>query len=370
MRIAPLSSALVGKKLARTIFTADGRPLLTAGTVLTPAFIQSLAQRGFQSVYVENELCPDIEVNDAINEMTRVKATSLVKETMEKAVLGYEISTKQVSSVVQEIIDDLHGNSDLVFTLSTIRSVDEYTFSHSVNVCVLAVIIGTALHYNKDDLHKLGVGALLHDLGKIHMPDLIRKKGPLTAEEWEVMKTHPRLGYDTLRSNFEISLLSAHVALQHHERMDGSGYPRGLKGEEIHEFGRIGAVADVYDALTSNRPYRAEIPAYEAANQLTGMAGDHLDPNLVTKLLSRIAAFPTGAIVLLSDRRLGVVVQQAPDSADRPTVRVLTDSDYQLKAPQDIDLREHPGLTITKILSDFPPRVQEQIARLKQAVRA
>ncbi len=366
MRIAALTNAIVGKRVAKTIFTADGRALLTQGTVLTPAFINSLKERGFQSVYIENELCPDIEVNDAINEATRVRATSIVMETMVKTLAGQEVNVGNIKNAVQDIINDLQGNSDLVFTLSTIRSIDDYTFAHSVNVCVLSLIIASSMHYTNDDLQKVGVGALLHDLGKISLAEVVKKPGPLTAEEWKAMKTHPRMGYDKLRENFEISLLSAHVALQHHERMDGSGYPRGLKGNEIHEFGRIAAVADVYDALTSNRSYRAEMPAYEAANNLMGMAGAHLDMDLVKRLLARVAVFPTGAIVLLSDRRVGVVASQSCEAPDKPVVRVITDAEYQLKPPQDIDLYKNPGLTISKILSDFPDKVKEQIGRLKK----
>ncbi len=363
MRIATVSSALVGKKLAKTIFTADGKALLSAGVTLTPALIESLRRRGFQSVYIQNELLPDLVVDDAVNEETRIKATAIVKQTMDDLAVGRRVNLSRVSKVVDSIIDDLQHNSDLVFSLSALRSVDEYTFAHSVNVCVLCGIIGTALHYSRDDLHKLGVGALLHDLGKVQMADLVRKPDRLTEAEWERMKTHAQVGFDILRANFEINLLSAHVAFQHHEHMDGSGYPRGLRGHEIHEFGRIAAVADVYDALSSDRSYRPRLDPVQVAEHLIKESGPHLDPEIVRKLLTRVALYPTGSIVVLSSRQVAVVVAQGAGDVARPRVKVVTDENYNMIEPQEIDLAERPDLVIKAVLADFPARVHEQLRR-------
>ncbi len=366
MRPAEVNSNLIGKKLAKTVFTADGRPLLTAGVTLTPAYLDALRRRGFTVVYVQNELLPDLEVDEALNSDTRVRATRIIKESMDRLAAGYEINVKAVSDAVNDILNDLTGNSDLVFSLSSLRSVDEYTFTHSVNVCAIALIAGQSLHYTRQDLHKLGVGALLHDIGKVQMGDIVRKPGKLSPEEWERMKTHPTIGYELLRTNFEISLLSAHVAFQHHERMDGSGYPRGLAGGDIHEFGRIGAVADVYDALASDRPYRKRLDPATLAAELQGMAGDHLDPEIVRKLLARMALYPTGSIVLLATRQVAVVVRQTMGDPAHPVVRVVTDSDYNLVEPFDVSLAEREDLTVHMILPDYPVRVQEQIRRRQQ----
>lgn len=371
MRPAEVNSSLIGKKVAKTIFTADGRPLLTAGVTLTPAYIEALLRRGFTVVYVQNELLPELVVDEALNSDTRVKATRIIRDTMDKLAAGHEINVRAVNEAVNDILNDLAGNSDLVVSLSSLRSVDEYTFTHSVNVCAIALIVGQALHYTRQDLHKLGVGALLHDIGKVQMGDLVRKPGRLTAEEWERMKTHPAIGYELLRTNFEISLLSAHVAFQHHERMDGGGYPRGLSGQDIHEFGRIGAVADVYDALASDRPYRKRLDPVSLAAKLGAMAGDHLDPEIVRKLLARIALYPTGSIVLLSTLQVAVVTRQTPGDPAHPVVTVVTDEDYNLVEPFELSLAEQPDVTVRMILPDYPVRVQEQIiARERLASRS
>ncbi len=361
MRPAEVNSGLIGKKLAKTVFTADGRALLTAGVTLTPAYLEALRRRGFTVVYVENELLPDLEVDEALNSDTRVKATRIIKESMDRLAAGHEINVKAVSDAVNDILNDLAGNSDLVFSLSSLRSVDEYTFTHSVNVCAIALIVGQSLHYTRQDLHKLGVGALLHDIGKVQMGDIVRKPGKLTAEEWQRMQTHPTIGYELLRTNFEISLLSAHVAFQHHERVDGSGYPRGLAGGDIHEFGRIGAVADVYDALASDRPYRKRLDPLALAAELQAMAGSHLDQEIVRKLLARMALYPTGSIVLLNTRQVAVVVRQTRGDPARPVVRIVTDSEYELVDPWEVSLAEREDITVRMILPDYPARVRDQI---------
>lgn len=363
MRIAALSPHLVGKRLARTIRDAEGKVLLAAGVALTPGYIKSLQQRGYRWVYVENELAPDITVTEAVNEETYQKALQVAKKTLESRALPAG-RLSEAKKVVQKIMTELEGNSELCYTMSVIRSVDEYTFEHSVNVCLLSLVIGAALHYSRDDLQNLGVGALLHDLGKIHMPDLVRKQGSLTPGEWERMKEHTTLGFNDLRRHFDLSLLSAHVAYQHHERLDGSGYPRGLKGGEIHEFGLISAVADVFDAMNADRPYRPRREPQETAEELRRQAGKTLHPEMVKKLLERVALYPTASIVLLSSGEIGVVAGQTSDPA-RPRVRIVADADYRLVEPYDLDLRERPNLTVRRLLEDYPEKVRMQMAQLR-----
>ncbi len=359
MRIAALSPHLVGKRLARTIRDAEGKVLLAAGMALTPAYIQSLQKRGFRWVYIENELAPDIVVTETVNEETYQKALQVARSALETRTLSPG-GLAEAKKVVKKIISELNGNSDLCCTMSVVRSVDEYTFHHSVNVCIFSLLIGSALHYSQDDLHRLGVGALLHDLGKIYMPELVRKPDSLTPGEWERMKEHPTLGFESLRRHFDLSLLSAHVAYQHHERLDGSGYPRGLKGGEIHEFGLISAVADVYDAMNADRPYRPRHDPQETAEELQRQAGKTLHPEMVKKLLERVSLYPTASIVLLSSGEVGVVVGQTDDPA-RPRVRIVADADYQLVEPREVDLRENPHLAVKKLLDDYPEKVRMQL---------
>ncbi len=366
MRIAAISPHLIGKRLGKTIVGADGRPLLTAGTVLTAAYLDALLRRGFSSICVEDELTEGIEVSDAVSEETRNKATAIVRETMERIGKGArDFNVGRARAVVNDIIAELHQNTDMVHDLSLLRSVDGYTFTHSVNVCLYCLIIGMSLGYSREDLLNLGLGALLHDLGKTQVADLVAKPAALSAEEFEKVKAHSTAGYDMIKERHEVSLLSAHVAFQHHERLDGSGYPRGLKGDEIHEFGRVAAIADVFDAASADKPYRKGLPPLEVAQALMTMAGSKLDPFMVRKFLAHIALYPTGTIVVLNGGKVGVVSGQNPADPARPVVRVLTDDDGNLTKPRELDLATNPEVQIRAVLTDYPARIYEQLRELK-----
>jgi len=361
LRAVPLERA-IGKRLARTLYSSDGRVLLHAGTVLTDTYVQRLKLRGYISVYIMNELVPDLVVNDAITEVTRVKAMTRVSEAMAAIARGERIERGRVIDVVRKIISDLAESPDVLFCLSNIRSMDDYTFAHSVNVCVLAVMIGQALHFARSQLERLGVGALLHDIGKVKVPkSILQKPGRLTPHEFEVVMGHAEEGFNILRRHFDFSLFSAHVAFQHHERLDGTGYPRGLKGDAIHPFGRITAVADVYDAVTSDRVYRAKMPPHEALRMLKVEGKGRFDQEVVNKLMARVAAYPTGCIVKLSTGQLAVVVQQVAHAPDRPIVRVVTDDKYRVIEPEDLPLESCPEVTIEAVLDDFPNQVLRQL---------
>lgn len=357
----------MGKKLAKSIIPASRhrRPLLTAGTTLTPRSIEALRRRGYSTVMVENELIPGLEIPDVLCDETRAQALQVLSDTAARVHLDGEVGARPVKKAVEAILAELTGDLDLAFSLTAIRSVDEYTFQHSLDVCVYSVILGRHRGYSQDHLIRLGIGALLHDIGKVRMGELITKRGSLTETEWVRIKEHPRIGYDLLRSNFEISLLSAHVAFQHHERWDGTGYPRGLKRNEIHEFGLIAAVADVWSALTMDRPYRAAMDPVEAAETITGMAGTALDPDLTRALLSRVARYPTGSIVLLEDMRVGVVTAQESGRPERPVVTIAADGKGKLIEPEEIRLVNHSAVMIRRILPDWPVAIREKIARLK-----
>lgn len=332
------------------------------GTALTPAHVTSLLRHGYATVMVENELLPGIEVPEVVCEETRAKTLQSLSDAVQRIHLGREIEARPLQRAVESILEEVTENMDLAFSLSVVRGADEYTFHHSLDVCVYAILLGRARGYSFDDLLRLGVGALLHDLGKVQMVDLVQKKGSLTAEEWERMKEHPRIGYDLLRANFEISLLSAHVAFQHHEKWDGTGYPRGLQGAGIHEFGLIAAVADIWSALTADRPYRFGLDPLEAAEQLLGMAGKHLEAGLVNNLLSRVARYPTGSIVLLEDLRVGVVTAQEAESPERPQVTIVANRNGILARYQNLMLVEQPDVRIKRILPDWPKVIRDQIS--------
>ena len=361
----PIENA-VGRRLGRTIWSDDKKPLLTAGTVLTSGYIGALRRRGYKNVYVINEFAPDIQVDDAINENTRVRATFLVREAILSVSDGKKFDMDKVVSVVDQILEDLDSNPRLLVSLSTLRCHNDATFVHSVNVCVLSLLIGSSLYYPRRDLIKLGIGAILHDIGKAKIPSsLLSKPAPYTDDELLLISEHPKDGYIILRRLEECSVLSAHVAFQHHERLDGSGYPRKLRGTQIHRFARIAAVADVYDLISSGRNYGDQISPNRAADILLLLSETLFDGVAVRKLLEKVAIYPNGSVVRINTGQLAVVARQNQDMNERPVLRLLTDERCNALPPTELDLRLFRDIEIVSVLEDLPEKLRHSVPPVK-----
>lgn len=346
-------------KVARTVYSSDGYILLAAGVVLKERYIRQLKFFDVPAIYVEDDLLPDVEVEDVISEKTRVEAIITVKEMLtnvrQQVQSGkrFLLSGPKLKETVEDIIKDLLTRKKLIVNLNDIRSTDSYTFAHSVNVCVLAVLTGIALNFSKSQLLQLGMGALMHDVGKIIVPlEILNKPGRLTAEEYKIIQRHSEFGYEILQSQPGISKMSAKVAFEHHEKYDGSGYPLGLKGEEIHLYSRIVGIVDVYDALTADRVYRKGYLPHEAYEYLAATGGSMFDYDLVKVFLSHVAAYPVGTIVRLNTGEVGVVVETPIGMTTRPVVRVLYRDGHVLKKPYEIKLYESYRVLISDVLSD------------------
>jgi len=274
--------------------------------------------------------------------------------------INQRLNIKAVKEVVDSIIDELLANREVLFHLADIRSYDDYTFFHSVNVCILSLMTAITLGYNQLKLKELGIGALLHDIGKIRLSKkLLNKPEELTSEEYQLIRKHPEFGYQILRTYDDVPLLSAHVSLQHHERWDGKGYPRRLAGEQIHEYARIVAVADVYDALLADRPYRPAYSVNQAVTNISRMSNTYFQPRAVAALVSNIAVFPIGSVVMLSTGQTGIVVDVNSNYPTRPVVKVVYDQ-YGNKMPKshEVDLTRLNTVFIAKVLSE------EEICRI------
>ena len=223
---------------------------------------------------------------------------------------------------------------------------DNYTYSHSVNVDMLSVILGVACGLRDDELRKLSQAALLHDIGKTCVPiEIINKPGRLTEEEYAEVKNHPRYGYNMLRDNYEVSSVARNAILSHHENEDGSGYPRGLTSEKIHLFAKIIHVADVYDALTTKRVYKEAMNPADALEYLMGNAERMFDKDLVATFMEYVAPYPLGVQVELSTGQKAIVVKNNRSMLSRPVVR--------LDSGTRVDLLERLDITIVKMLTDF-----------------
>ena len=206
-----------------------------------------------------------------------------------------DFEVENIKYAINNLVDEILSSRDIMINLSDLRTVDEYTFSHCVNVAILSIVIGKTIGLNALRLRDLGIGAILHDIGKTQVPNkILNKPASLNDEEIKVMKAHSVLGYELLKKHCEINSLSKGIVLFHHERIDGSGYPFGKAGEDIHLFSRIVAITDTYDAMTSNRVYRSKVSNAQALEFLVGMGNFHYDSDLVKTFMKHINIYPVG----------------------------------------------------------------------------
>ena len=354
MRPISIEKIQPGVILAKTIYDDNGKVLLSSGTQLKESYIAKLANLELPFVYVEDELTKDLEVKDVIEDRTRISAQQLAKKIMDKIILGGRFELKEVQGSIDQIIDEVLVARGII-NLIDMRTNNTYLFGHSVNVCVMAIMCGKAMGFNQLELKHLGLGAFLHDLGMGKLgKEVLLKADELFPEEQELIKDHPRLGFEELRHYSELNLLATHCAFQHHERWDGSGYPRGLSGKQIHLYARIVAVADVFDAFVSERPFRKRYQPHEAVEYLQAYAGIHFDPEVVEKFLANIAVYPMGSLVKLNSGEKGVVVDINKSFPARPVVKLVTDKTGGiLRRFNEIDLVKHPSYFVQEIIEEI-----------------
>ncbi|MGI5921262.1 MAG: HD-GYP domain-containing protein [Syntrophomonadaceae bacterium] len=356
VRVEDLQSDM---ELARTVFDSNGRVLLQVGVTITDAYITRLRELGVPSVYVHDEF-DNVDLKDVVAEETRVQTIKVVKETFLSLEQEKKINIRSVQEAVDKLIDELLCNRNVLVNLADIRTLDDYTFAHSVNVCILSIMCGITMSYHELRLKELGIGALLHDIGKTKIDlAILNKEEDLTREEFAEIKRHCEYGFNILRQCPDVSLLSAHIAFQHHERWDGKGYPRQLKGEKILDYARIVATADVYDALMADRPYRPAYSVSQAITILQRMSGIYLDPQSVSALVANIAMYPIGSIVELNTGEVGIVVDNNKETPARPVLKIVFDNNKRLIRPHEIDLSKLTTIIIRRTLNE------EDIAALK-----
>jgi putative nucleotidyltransferase with HDIG domain len=264
------------------------------------------------------------------------RARQAVTNLFTEARLGKAVDVESCLPVVEEISASVTRNSAALISLARLKTKDEYTYMHSVSVCALMVALARQLGLDENQTRETGLAGLLHDVGKMVMPeDVLNKPGKLTDEEFAVMKSHPERGHEILLKSGMASEGTLDVCLHHHEKMDGSGYPYRLQGDRISLYARMGAICDVYDAITSNRPYKA---AWDASDSLMRMAKweGHFDPAIFQAFVKSVGIYPLGSLVKLHSGRLGVVIEQNPGNLTKPVLRVFFSTKSNAAIPMQV----------------------------------
>lgn len=232
------------------------------------------------------------EIDSVVYRHTRAEAMYTMKNIIDTFIYKDRNGISRVKEAVANIFDELLDNRDILHCLTDLRFLDDYTFAHSINVCIISIIVGIGLKFNLLRLTELGVGAILHDVGKLKISEYILKKpSKLTVEEFEEVKKHTTYGYEILKNIKNISPASSYIALGHHERCDGSGYPLQLKGLDIHQYARIVAVADVFDALTTDRVYRKKLCRHDAYEYIESLGYNYFDQEIINAFFESIVVY-------------------------------------------------------------------------------
>lgn len=356
MKYTPISRIQQGERLGKHIFASDGRVLLNEGVQLTIALLSKLRRMGVTAVYIKDDRLDDVNIEEVISEKTKRKALLTLAEAFQFVHDGKRFDSQEVGNTANLLIEEIFQNKDVLVNLTDIRTNDNEIFVHSVNVCILSIIVAVRMGLDQKRMKELAIGALLHDIGKVLPAEQrvdISKSINMDNEQFDV-NDHCWKGFNYLRKMKDISTLSAHVALTHHEHVNGTGAPRKLTGDDIHLLSKIVAVSNFYDNLISpNNGPKGMLP-HEACEQVMGLSNLYFDHNVVWKFLRSIAFYPTGSQVKLSTGDTGVVVAQHNGLPQRPIIRTYNidqntygGDDFEIK---EVDLAKETTVFIEDII--------------------
>ena len=340
-----------GMKLVKDVYLQDGRLLLLSGFIIKPRYIRKLELFEIPYVFIsDTERVPIEEIGE---ERVYAEAFNTIKTVLTAVRDGKELNISAVKDTVNDIVHKVMNNETVFIQLTGIRDIDNYTFLHSVDVCIYSVITGKNMGFNKDELTDLGIGAVLHDVGKCKVPlEILMKPGRLTDEEFNIMKLHTIYGHEIICNTIGLNKRVASIACQHHEKWDGTGYPLGLANYQIDRLARIVTAADIYDALTANRVYRKRNLPHEAAEYIVGNSSILFDPEIASAFIKNIAIYPEGTIVLLNTGEIGSVIEANKNMSIRPKVMVIACKEGPpVLTPYEIDLMHSPSVFIIDVLS-------------------
>lgn len=357
MIYVPMKHVKPGMILAREAARGAGTiPLLVPGQPLNEQLIKRLEEYNVSGLYVESRFSGDIEVQEFLEPELKRKTITTIKSTLDEYVHQRTLShsaLRSISNIAKNLVMYVLSKDEVLINIIDVKDYDNYTYTHSMYVSILSALIGLRLGCTRTMLTELAMAGLLHDIGKLDIsPDIVNKPARLTAEEFEVIKTHPSNAVQRLAPCCQLNQKTLQGILCHHERFDGTGYPRGLKGKNIPLYGRVLALADVYDALTSQRTYREALFSGAAIEYMMGCADTHFDYDILQAFLKTVAPYPVGTVVRLSDDSVAAVMRNSTANILRPTVRILLPEE---DAGHEVDLaidKDYLNVTISGLLDD------------------
>lgn len=359
MRYIPIESVREGQYLAKSLYNSYGGLLVNEGVELTNSLINKIKESGFTVLAIEDKYTEE-KIETIVKPQTVQKAINMSEKLSSFIESGFSNKVneceKEFTELVEEVVEEIIYNknsSDVIYNLVNISLYDEYVYKHNVNTMILSIAIGKNMGLNRKRIESLAIGSLLHDIGKTFISkEIINKKGRLTKEEYDIIKSHPQNGFDFLRKHTNLTPTERIGSLEHHERWDGTGYPYGKKRDETHIFSRIIAVCDVFEALTANRPYRKRISNQNAREYIIGDGGNQFDLDIIKVFAKTINPFPLNSLVRLSDGREGVVVGKNEDFLSRPVVKVYCENSRET-SNYELNLMKTPNIVVDDIIYKF-----------------
>ncbi len=352
-----LASILASSIKEVWIDCAKGLDVPAGEATVSEADSEAEVEAALEQVVLERRNTAPLTTAQEIAHATRIcfQAKRAVISMFEEARMGKAVDTGGAQKLVEEITDSVARNPSALISLARLKTVDDYTYLHSVAVCAMMVALAKQLKLDEKQTRLAGLAGLMHDMGKAMIPmEILNKPGKLTEAEFALVKRHPEEGHRMLMTGADVDPVVLDVCLHHHEKTDGSGYPKGLKDSEISLFAKMGAVCDVYDAITSNRPYKPGWDPAESLRRMAEWAKGHFDTQVFQAFVKSLGIYPIGSLVRLSSGRLGVVVEQTGKSLTMPTVKVFFSTKSNLRiVPELVDL-SRPGAT-EKIVSREDP---------------
>lgn len=350
MRRVLRDSVAAGMTLAQPVYGMNGQVILNSGMELTEFHISKISELEVKYIYIEGET-QLIDANDEAAQQAKTEIVLAAHSALDEVRVGKYVETEHTKSKVLALLDECCMRKEIQPLFTAMQNCNDYLFNHAVCGFFYAMLMGMSRGIEGQRLRDLGLGALLRDVGMITISrDILNKPGTLNPEEMAIVKQHTEKGYELLQRNPEISLSAANCALQHHERFDGSGYPRGAKENSIHEFAQITALADVYSSMTANTPYRRALSVYDALAIVQKAGAAFFNPELIQVLVSNVAIFPLGAVVRLNNQAVGLVSDYADELRTKPII-TLTQNEAGVRTKQTVtvDLDQNPNVYIAEV---------------------